>query len=141
MSQTPPWAKRIEKEVSDCKKILIDIKRIQLASVVPCYFHDKHDENADRCNKGLCSFYLTKLGIDISEANTQVNQLSNKNTLSPIVESILAYMKPIKCISPIKDIDEDIFKKPRLDSRNRKLEKDITPINTITSDMVGVYRD
>lgn len=146
MSQTPPWAKRIEKEIINCKRQLEDIKKIQGASIIPCHFHERFGDTADRCNKGLCPYYLAKIGIELSQSNTSsiensspIENLSaienspsseNSSSLSPIVSSILAYMKPVKFISPIKDLS---IKRSKLNCKEfikkKELTEEIVPIS------------
>lgn len=55
--------------------------------MVPCYFHKKHGEKADRCDKGLCSYHLASLSINLEDTHDQEVSSSPKDisTLSPIV--------------------------------------------------------
>lgn len=129
-SKTPPWAKRIEKEVAV-------IKRLQLASLVPCYYHKKYGDAADRCEKGLCSVYVTKIGLEeVLQDQSKSSSSKDGQSLSPIVDSILRYMKPAKFISPIQNSKkENVFKEPApvmVSQKRRTLEDDVIPIHGST---------
>lgn len=122
-SLTPPWARRIERKLYEQKKELDVLKK---ALSKPCFYHKKHGEKADNCEKGLCPYYLTKIKpVKSLEVNSSE---VNASSLSPIVEEILKYMRPYPFVSPMKDlVTPEIANKRR--KRKKRIEEDITPIS------------
>lgn len=114
MSGTPPWAKRMEQKI-DC------LKEKEVLSW--CYFHTLHGEKADRCSNPPCDFNKIKK----VKSNNMVT--SSNLSLSPVVQSMLAYMKPMKMLSPIKDCPM-VERKARSKSKTKKssLKEDIVEI-------------
>lgn len=90
---TPPWAKRIEQKID------------KLLSEDICYHHKKYGAETKKKCDPPCKYALSLMNPTTS------------TSLSPIVESILKYMKPIKFISPIRGRE----------SKN-KLEEEVSPI-------------
>lgn len=103
-ANTPPWAKRIENKLD----ILLQEEK--------CYYHKKYGAKADRKCDPPCRFALSLI---------KKAQETKPASLSPIVESILQYWKPIKCISPIKN------ELPIKKGRKRRLEKEIVPFSSM----------
>lgn len=53
MSQTPPWAHRIEKKIDN---VQLRVAALEDGKVlVLCYFHSKHGDNAIDC-EGVCDY-------------------------------------------------------------------------------------
>ncbi len=87
---TPPWAKRLESKIDKL-----------LGNEQMCARHKKYGAAVKKQCDPPCSFVR--------------QQKEKSESLSPVVQSILDYMKkPMKCLSPIKDL--------------RLLEDDIQPI-------------
>lgn len=95
--RTPPWAKRMEEKID---KLLMEKTKLET-----CYHHKKYGADAKKKCDPPCAFVLS------------LEKKNNPATLSPIVNSILQYMKPIQAISPLK-------------KRKGKLEDDLEPIGT-----------
>lgn len=121
MAQTPPWAKRLEESLNECRKEISAIKKIQYATIKPCYYHQKFGSSADNCEEGLCSFYIDKI------MNTTSSKKKELSTLSPIVNSILDYMRPYQFVSPIKSRKNT--KDSKRKKKERSLEEDIVQIS------------
>lgn len=101
-ANTPQWAKRIENKINQLRP------EEPIKSLKKCRNHKKYGTEAKKKCNPPCEFALSLKEPD-------------PTSLSPIVESILKYMKPLRCISPIKD--------PPLKCKNKtKLEQDIVPI-------------
>lgn len=120
MAQTPPWAKRLEEKLNKCRKEISTIRKIQDATIKPCYYHQKFGSSAGNCEEGLCSFYIEKI---MNATSSKKKELS---TLSPIVNSILDYMRPYQFVSPIKSRKNTKVNKKK---KERSLEEDIVPIS------------
>lgn len=117
--KTPPWAKRLEKKLDQ----LIESKGIP---VDKCYHHEKYGAEAKRKCDPPCQFALNLQSImEKPEPLLPMGPLS----LSPVVSSILQYMRPVKFISPIKDkVPDGRFQYPDKPSRKRKIEEEIEKI-------------
>lgn len=102
-AKTPEWAKRLEGKIDQ----LIAIQ----GQEEKCYYHAKYGAAAQRKCNPPCRY-----AIKLMESKERIEPVAS---LSPIVENILKFMEPMKCISPI-----------RTNEKLRRLEEDIVPIKT-----------
>lgn len=100
-ANTPPWAKRIENKID---QLLQDKSEHSLKK---CRYHQKYGPETKKKCDPPCEYSLSL---------AKRNQAAS---LSPIVANILNYWKPVKSLSPVKN----------LPSAHRDIEQDIVPIN------------
>lgn len=113
-SVTPPWAKRLESKIDE----LIAREKPSENIEEKCYYHTKYGIETKKQCKPPCRYSLS-----LQLANNQpvpIIESSVQPTLSPVVNSILQYMRPMKFLSPIHD---------RNHRKKRKLEDDVVKIN------------
>lgn len=115
--KTPPWAKRIEEKLN---------KLIEKKEEAPekCYHHAKYGAEAKRKCDPPCQFSLM-----IGQQQT----VKKPASLSPVVSSILSYMKqPYKLLSPIRDLPMPMPMPtivPVGQPKQRKVEEDVKRLN------------
>lgn len=104
---TPPWAKRLEDKID---RLLREEK---------CYFHKKYGAAAERKCDPPCNFAINLL------KNKEKDE-QKSSSLSPVVKAILDCMRPVKCLSPIKDM--------AIKNTRRTINEDIQPIRNFNKD-------
>lgn len=123
MAHTPPWATRLEHKIDQVLK--------NQGQEEKCYYHTKFGAAAQRKCDPPCRF-----AMKLMENEKEVQKVPS---LSPIVDSILNYMKPMQGISPIqspirpptKSTMQAPIRAPILANgkvRHRQLEEDIVPV-------------